>query len=152
MQYNLTFWIFVEKGCFHKETQLGPVLFTIVTRAWQMMSITFQVEWEKDYIETNQSCCNYEQVNSLCKHEASEVRMITTADAIIEPRAMMIETIHAAITDKAVLTPRLNYDSTCRADFVHIKLLQQVHHRDIFFTLYYTRSKYLHKCGEHNPH
>ena len=65
---------------------------------------------------------------------------------------MMIETIHAAITDKAVPTPRQNYDSTCRTDFVHVKLLQQVHHRDIFFTLYYTRSKYLHKCHEQNPH
>ena len=152
MQYNSTFWIIIEKGSLDKKTQLSPVLFTIVTCACQMLSIALQVKREKHNIEANESRCNYKQVNSLRQNEAKEVGMVTTADTIVEPLAMMVKTVHAAIANKAVPAPRQDYDSTCRANFMHIELFQQVHHRDIFLTLNYTRSKYLHKCGEHNPH
>ena len=62
------------------------------------------------------------------EYEADEVRMVSSPDATVKPLAVMVKSINADVADETMATAWMLNHGTARADFLHLKLLKQVHH------------------------
>ena len=77
--------------------------------------------------------------------------MITPSNAVVEPLAVVVESVHAPVADVAVAAARQNYDRASRADLPHLELFKQVHHRHAWVFLDESWANDLHQEGEEGP-
>ena len=79
-------------------------------------------------VEAHNSSCNEEKVHSLHEDKAKEVGVVATADAVIQPLAVVVKPVHAPVANVAVPAAGQYDDRAVRADLLHLELGQEVHH------------------------